>query len=317
MLRRQAIHLAKSRPLSLRSQHRARSDVSNTPNPYSPDVADETDLDAGAPQLTGSAKLFSDAVEEETAGIESSSRKHLVQNQGPIWTGDEEMQDGVLRMLIDAHKPLRTGQGVKHSSADDKIKGWMKNLKLEPRLGKVPDQDESSSTSSTTASEETNPHRTSLPPHLFRPWHATYTGDTAASDATPKVKYGTFIKKRSDADSLVNLLELQLPPGADGKTRARVREARRAGKVVRRMETAREGALDYRLGSGAAESLRSNNAAEEGEDGEQTFMGNRQMRGSSVLGAQKGSSSGMRAWTGLVEDRIQVSRLHHCDRRRK
>ncbi|WWD22772.1 hypothetical protein CI109_107265 [Kwoniella shandongensis] len=282
---------------------------------FSPSTTQQTSLEAES-SLTGSAKLFADAIAEEsiTASLtSSSSREHLRHTQGPVWTGDESTHDAVLRMLTDVSKPLRNDGGIKHNAADEKIKGWMKGLNLEPRLGVSPaltPREEGSqdiSTASSTEKEESNPHRTTIPPHLHRPWHSTYTGEKQASTDTPQIKYGTFIRKSASGDSLSNILELQLPPGADGKTRARVKEARRAGKMVRRFDSAREGALDYRLGLGT-EGGQLLEVGEEGEEGEQTFKGNRQIRGNSVLGAGKGNASGMRAWTGLVEDRIQRAR---------
>ncbi len=242
--------------------------------------------------LTGAAKLFADAIAEESLASSSSSRDHLRHIQGPIWNGDESQPDAVLRMLVDAHKPLRSGVGIKHNAADEKIKGWMKGLKLEPRIGSAlpPPEPQAQAVS----------HRTTIPSHLHRPWHSTYTGGSKASVQAPKIKYGMFIRKRADGDDLANLMELQLPPDADGKTRARVKALRRAGKVVRRFDKAREGALDYRLGN------------EVGEDGkiveDETFQGNRQVKGSSVLGTQRGGASGLKAWAGLVEDRIQRAR---------
>lgn len=259
-------------------------------------------------QLTGAAKLFADAIEEESSKS-PSSRDHLRHTQGPVWTGDESQPDAVLRMLVDAYKPLRTGEGVKHDAADKKIKGWMKGLNLEPRLGPgatLPSREPGESASQedgliATDADQTPVHRTTMPPHLHRPWHATYTGDTQ-DVGEAKIKYGMFIKRKVQADELTNLLELQLPPDADAKTRARVRELKKAGKVARRYENAKEGALDYRLGVSEGSMM------EIGEDGEEKFIGNRQMKGSSVLGAQKGSASGMKAWSGLVEDRIQRAR---------
>jgi aarF domain-containing kinase len=207
-------------------------------------------------------------------------------------------------MLVDAHKPLRTGEGVKHDTADKKIKTMIKGLDMKPRLADaLPTLEKEAISAATT---EQNPHRTTIPPHLHRPWHSTYTGANQSTD-TPKVKYGTFIKRKADGDSLTNLLELQLPPGADGKMRAKVRDARRSQRATRRFDQAREGAIDYRLGLG----IEGGQVVEfeEMEDDDETFTGNRQVRGSSVLGGQKGNASGMRAWGGLVEDRIQVSRL--------
>ncbi|EIW73193.1 hypothetical protein TREMEDRAFT_67258 [Tremella mesenterica DSM 1558] len=232
-------------------------------------------------RLTGSAKLFADAEKEEHLSSHSS-RDDLVHTQGPIWTGEESQYDNVLRMLVDAHKPLRSG-GVKPTSSDDKIHNWMKTFDPQPQQ------------------EQMTPHRTTIPPHLHRPWHSTYTGSSSSQDQTPKVKYGTFLQKRASGDSLVNDLELRLPHGADGKNRQKIREARKAGKMVRRYENAREGAIDYKLGLG--EVVTGVNVDQDGQ-----FRGNRQMKGSSVLGAGKGGSSGLRAWAGLVEDRIQRAR---------
>ncbi|ORY22959.1 ABC1 family-domain-containing protein [Naematelia encephala] len=236
-------------------------------------------------RLTGSDKLFADAEQEEA----TSSRDHFRYTQGPVWTGEETKTDAGLRVLVDSHKPLRTGQGVRSNSADDKIQGWMNGLRLEPRIGTV----------QSAAPESQKLHRTHIPPHLHRPWHATYTGDNQTVES-PKVKYGMFIKKRADGDALTNLLELRLPPDADAKTKARLRDMKRAGKIVRRFERARDGVVGYQLGLEM-------NVGQEVDDDE-TFQGNRQTRGSSVLGAKGGAASGLRAWSGLVEDRILRAR---------
>ncbi|RXK35082.1 Atypical/ABC1/ABC1-C protein kinase [Tremella mesenterica] len=265
-------------------------------------------------RLTGSAKLFADAEKEEHLSSHSS-RDDLVHTQGPIWTGEESQYDNVLRMLVDAHKPLRSG-GVKPTSSDDKIHNWMKTFDPQPRssvssIKSTKSMSAENGNDSEVKSddietkqqeqEQMTPHRTTIPPHLHRPWHSTYTGSSSSQDQTPKVKYGTFLQKRASGDSLVNDLELRLPHGADGKNRQKIREARKAGKMVRRYENAREGAIDYKLGLG--EVVTGVNVDQDGQ-----FRGNRQMKGSSVLGAGKGGSSGLRAWAGLVEDRIQRAR---------
>ena len=276
--RRRAIQLAYRQ---LHTSHRGLATPSYEPDQHT--TGPEDPPTSANPHLTGSARLLAQALEEESTP--GSSRDHLIHTQGPIWTGEESESDAVLRMLVDAHKPLRTGEGVKASASEDKIKRWMKDLDLKPRPGafvNAPDANE--------AEAATSPHKTTIPPHLHRPWHSTYTGDTQVADETPKVKYGTFIRKKADGESLANILELQLPPGADVKTRARVRESRKRQRIIGRVESAREKALDYRL--------------DIDEDAE-TFEGNRQVKGSSVLGAGRGNASGLRAWAGLVEDRIQ------------
>jgi aarF domain-containing kinase len=264
--------------------------------------------------LTGSAKLLAEALEEEETI--KSSRADLRHSQGPIWEGEESTHDAVLRMLMDAHKPLRTGEGVRHDTADKKIKTMLKGMDMGPRLANTvtsPEED----ISAATTEEGPNPHRTTIPPHLHRPWHSTYTGADQSTD-TPQVKYGTFIKRKADGDSLTNLLELQLPPGADGKMRARVRDARRSNKATRRYDSAREGAIDYRLGLGTDGGQLVEYEEMDMDEDDETFKGNRQVRGNSVLGAGKGNASGMKAWGGLVEDRIQRARgesIDHLTRR--
>ncbi|WVQ82587.1 hypothetical protein IAT38_004717 [Cryptococcus sp. DSM 104549] len=284
---------------------------SSAPSPSSP-TPDAAPSQQVQRPLTGSAKLFQDAFAEETNQSSSTSnRDHLRQTQGPVWDGDESTSDAVLRMLVDAHKPLRNEGGVKHNAADERIKGWMKGLKLEPRLGAGPTFPSGSTGMKIGEDGElVSPHRTTIPPHLHRPWHSTYSGEKQAAE-TPRIKYGAFIKTRADGDALANLMELQLPPNADAKQRAKVKEARKSGKMVGRLDRAREGALDYKLGLGVDEAhlVELGGDDVDGVDGSgQSFKGNRQMRGNSVLGAQKGGASGMRAWGGLVEDRIQRAR---------
>lgn len=296
--RRRAVALATQRLACIRrNQHAARS-------PFLP--ADDTPSSSkNHDSLSGSAKLFADAFEEESQTKAGSSRDHLRLTQGEVWTGDENQVDAVLRMLVDAHKPLRTGTALGHDTADKKIKGMLKGINMEPRIRtETVNRSTAETMEEDQAFEQLPSHRTTLPPHLHRPWHATYTGASVYEEEAPKIKYGMFIKKKASADDLSNILELQLPPGADGKTRSRIRDARRSHKKVARLGTAREEALDYRLSQGAGEIGEETIMA--AEDG--TFSGNRQVKGASVLGAQKGGASGLRAWQGLVEDRIQRAR---------
>jgi hypothetical protein len=81
--------------------------------------------------LTGSAKLFAEAEEEEreleernrTKGRPSMSSIQRLHNdklqfKHPNWTGDESTEDAVLRMLVDKYKPLRLGTT---QTAEEKI----------------------------------------------------------------------------------------------------------------------------------------------------------------------------------------------------
>jgi aarF domain-containing kinase len=259
-------------------------------------AAKESPAEAKPAELTGSAKLFADAEAEERLESPANPRAHLVETQGPIWTGDESQQDAVLRMIVDKYKPLRTGEGIKDDAAEKRIKNWLKNLDMAPKTATT----STASTLSVPATED-NPHAPKLPPHLFRPWHATYTGDNEVMES-PKVKWGTFDQRAASAD-FSNLMELRLPPNADGTVRKAHRDFRRSTKLQGRLGSARESAIDYRLGIADGD-LTHVGAEEEEMEG---FSGNRQIRGESVLGAQRGAASGMRAWAGLVEDRIAVS----------
>lgn len=272
----------------------ASTSATSQPAPSPSDGEDSSDA------LTGSAKLFADAVAEESLEATAKAkgaRDHLLHSQGPIWTGDEAQSDAVLRMLVDKYKPLRTGEGIKDNAADKRIHNWMKNVDMEAHH---PVRGKGDGVEITTSSGE-SPHSPKLPPHLFRPWHATYTGDNQAFEA-PKIKFGHFDQRKADRD-WSNLLELRLPPNADGTTRAKHRDFRRSTKLQGRLGSARESAIDYRLGVVDGE-MTHVGAEEEELEG---FSGNRQIRGNSVLGAHKGGASGMRAWAGLVEDRITVS----------
>src|ERR1700691_1610178 len=55
-----------------------------------------------------SSKLFADA-EREHVDREGTSPRPTVLPNHPNWTGEESIEDTVLRMLVDKYKPLRTG----------------------------------------------------------------------------------------------------------------------------------------------------------------------------------------------------------------
>lgn len=196
--------------------------------------------------------------------------------QGPIWTGDESTHNAVLRMLVDAHKPHRTGEGIPSDAAEKRIHNWMKNLDMQSGRPLDLNTDSTPSSSRTKVS----------PPH-----------DTPK----PKIKYGNFEQKKSQDVDFVNLLELKLPANTNGSAKSKTRDAVRSVRLQGRLGRAREDAIDYRLGieDGAV-----TNVGVDNEDHAE-FSGNRQLRGASVLGGHKGAASGMRAWGGLVEDRIQ------------
>jgi hypothetical protein len=58
-----------------------------------------------------SSKLFADAKHEERTSVTPTRTgvQRGTTSEHPNWTGDESVEDAVLRMLVDKYKPLRTG----------------------------------------------------------------------------------------------------------------------------------------------------------------------------------------------------------------
>jgi hypothetical protein len=62
---------------------------------------------------SASSKLFADAAHEERTGASATPTRTGIHrgttSEHPNWTGDESVEDAVLRMLVDKYKPLRSG----------------------------------------------------------------------------------------------------------------------------------------------------------------------------------------------------------------
>jgi DnaJ homolog subfamily C member 28 len=57
-----------------------------------------------------SSKLFADAEhEEQQSATPTRTALSGVTSEHTNWTGDEKVEDAVLRMLVDKYKPLRSG----------------------------------------------------------------------------------------------------------------------------------------------------------------------------------------------------------------
>jgi hypothetical protein len=198
-------------------------------------------------------------------------------------------------MLVDspANRPLRSDLV---QSAEEKIKQALKKADLSPRTiypstaPAVPtasqtDQAESSGRFSRPLSDAILAER-DIPADEFRPWMARYVARDAPG-ASPSVLYGKFLPpkaKRTSSSSVSHLSLLDKPAGFnpnDPKHRKAWKDQMQAQKIVGRVEGAREGALDYRVG---------------GKGGTESH------------GRVQGLAS-LRAWEGLVEERIQVNIL--------
>ncbi|KAF7969924.1 hypothetical protein HWV62_25526 [Athelia sp. TMB] len=171
----------------------------------------------GHTHLQGSARLFADAAREEAAPPPPPSpRLAQLEKAHKDWDGDEPLEHAVLRMLVDKHKPLRTGTV---RTAEEKIRA--------------------SNTNAPAADWErvaAAPLLPATPGH--RPWHTTYKAPAHTQDS---VRLG-----RVPAP-----MPVRAPVHGDERARRREQEARRRGAVAGRLGRAREGVLDYRLGAGA------------------------------------------------------------------
>ncbi|KAH9973004.1 hypothetical protein BGW80DRAFT_1310992 [Lactifluus volemus] len=244
-----------------------------------------------------SSKLFSDAEREEpTTGERRASvggggalPGSRVVPEHPNWTGDERIQDAVLRMLVDKYKPLRTGT---IQTAEDKIR----------RLA-APTLSASAPQHSSTSMSETGPP---LPPSLspsppppphpdepllpavegHKPWLTTFK---APSHAKASIHYGQFPARGSDLSSSAGNSSRRSAASSgfaedDGdRMRRQQREAKKRSEVAGRLTRAKESTLDYRLGI--------------------------------IKGVKGGAQTqvnpnpvSMKGWAGLVEERIERAR---------
>ncbi|KAF9238797.1 hypothetical protein BU15DRAFT_47243 [Melanogaster broomeanus] len=185
---------------------------------------------------SASAKLFADAAREEaeeakaTAADEASiSKLTQLESQQQNWTGEESLQDAVLRMLVDKYRPLRTGP---IRTADQKLKDSPPQIRPSSQAA-LPQ-----SASANTRSWQHIANEPLLPGiEGHRPWHATYT---APSHVSASIKLGNFSPSTARSSTALD--------DADEQTRRTERElARRRQKAIR-LTRARESTLDYRLG---------------------------------------------------------------------
>ena len=222
-----------------------------------------------------SSKLFDDAAKEESAEQEAqlrASRIEALYAKDENWTGEESMQDAVLRMLVDKYKPLRSGSV---RTADEKLK------QSPPKVGSdvLINEEEKAVvyTANATSSHNTwsssmksgiNMAKVPLLPAIegHQPWHTTFR---APSHSTSSVKYGNIPPPSSSRSIPVSPL--------DEQARKKERDARKRSEQGLRLSRARDSTLDYRLGlKGTAGHVRRPNPVS------------------------------MKGWASLVEDRIEV-----------
>ena len=209
-LRRSLRHAGRRHPICPRCYSQAKTNAESA---------------SSAGPLTGSAKLFSDAKQDDFDGGTSSRPKSAYlktlesQAQHANWDGDERIQDAVLRMLVDKYKPLRsTGNGIE--SADEKLKRSVPRV-AERSISTWEEASTSRSSEPTLPSKEED----------HKPWHTTFK---IPSHAEASIKFANIpIATATSITSTNRRLE---------------REAKKRTEHVGRLTRARESTLDYRLG---------------------------------------------------------------------
>ncbi|KAG8757829.1 hypothetical protein FRC14_001361 [Serendipita sp. 396] len=170
---------------------------------------------------TASQKLFEEALKEEQEDDSLKARKQRIEQrllQDENWTGEERIEDTVLRMLVDKHKPMRATM----KTADEKLKAAppkVSHSSLEetshPEYPQVDDSD----------SEE------------HKPWLTTFV--TPSFAVNPSIRYMRPL--RQNAAEKLKMDETALVKGPTREEKARLDEAKR-------LMSARERVIDYRFG---------------------------------------------------------------------
>lgn len=178
------------------------------------------------PTQSTSAKLFADAQREEAESESTSTRSSqlpFLEKQHENWTGDESIQDSVLRMLMDKYKPLRTGS---IQSADQKLKRAPPPVSLTSPIV-------SSLKPSTGSWDE--PLLPSIPGH--QPWLTQFKAPSHNASSIKLAQIPPPISAR--------------PPSSlpiDERAQRLERENRKRMQQAGRLTQAKESTLDYRLG---------------------------------------------------------------------
>ena len=240
------------------------------------------------PERRASTKLFEDAANEEAELAEQATRESKIealQTRHENWTGEESVQDAVLRMLVDKYKPLRSGP---IRTADEKLK------KSPPRVGLVEASTFDALASNSRDMDNTVVVRTTWGPTAgpsladvpllpsiegHQPWQTTFT---VPSHARSSIKYGNIPPSPTAS---------RLPPNPellDEKARRKLRETKKRTEQAGRLRNAKESTLDYRLG----------------------ISGRRMADGGTVY--QRPNPVGLKGWASLVEDRIEVRSPFAC-----
>ncbi|KAI0072995.1 hypothetical protein K474DRAFT_1604113 [Panus rudis PR-1116 ss-1] len=272
------------------TQSSSDATVNDTNTPGRNESEPNTQPGPPSTDYTASNKLFADAALEESSSSSStlaqeaaarfnrlaSLQRQQQQQQYANWTGEESMEDAVLRMLVDKYKPLRSGSV---RSADEKLR--MQPPRSTGIPGSTNDVAASSASTSTTSPAEDSPApprdpismaKVPLLPSIegHQPWHTTFK---VPSHASSSIKYGSLPPRPPPPPHKSTSLPV------DEQARKKLKEQKTKTELAGRLSRARESTLDYKLG------LR-------GEGGP----------------SRRPMPVSMKGWASLVEERIERAR---------
>src|SRR6266702_741608 len=216
-----------------------------------------------------SSKLFADADRECTPPRPTVLPRTAPEH--PNWTGEESMEDAVLRMLVDKYKPLRTGTV---QTAEEKM------CRAPPTVGaQPPTMLPISETPPPSPPSSSRLHDEPLLPAVegHKPWLTTFK---VPSHATASIRYGQIptAPSSSPSTSAGPSRTVGTTEQADDRAcRKKERDAKKRSEIAGRLTRAKESTLDYRLGIKSASS-----------------------------GRARPNPVSIKGWAGLVEERIEV-----------
>lgn len=232
-----------------------------------------------------SDKLFADAEREESGEADSQNRQKLdaLVQQHENWTGEERIQDAVLRMLVDKYKPLR------ESSI----------LTAEEKLKKSPPQVRTASLTDTVdSSHHEHTSTISVPPHprprpgfwakepllpsdpTHKPWETTFKPPSDGTVSNVKVGRIPHVSASSSYGSLDGLAQGRF----DERSMKKEKEKKKKTLQVERLGQALESTLDYRLGI---------------KIGEQKHL------------VQTPNPVSLKGWNSIIEEKIEVGAVRY------
>ncbi|KAH9071612.1 hypothetical protein EDB83DRAFT_2194366, partial [Lactarius deliciosus] len=189
-----------------------------------------------------SSKLFADADREGTPPRPTVLPRTAPEH--PNWTGEERIEDAVLRMLVDKYKPLRTGTV---QTAEEKMR--RAPLTMLP-ISEAPSP-------SPPSPSRLHVHRANEPllPAVegHKPWLTTFK---VPSHATTSIRYGQIPSSPSSSASGPSQIVGATTEQADDHQRRKERDAKKRSEITGRLTRAKESTLDYRLGIKSASSGR-------------------------------------------------------------